>query len=64
MATVRLSLRLASEAALPARNFNEATRDRRFFRVWRSHPFPTIDAPSGSVGISRLQRLVWPAVLA
>jgi hypothetical protein len=28
---VALSLRLASEAALPARNFNDATRDRRFF---------------------------------
>jgi hypothetical protein len=28
---VKASLRLASEAALPARNFNEATRDRRFF---------------------------------
>ena len=26
-----LSLRLASEAALPASNFNDATRDRRFF---------------------------------
>jgi hypothetical protein len=28
---VALSLRLAREAALPACNFNDATRDRRFF---------------------------------
>jgi len=29
--TVKASLRLTGEAALPGHNFNDATRDRRFF---------------------------------
>jgi hypothetical protein len=32
------SLRLTSEAALPASNFNERHGTAGFFRVWRSHP--------------------------
>jgi hypothetical protein len=36
---VALSLKLASEAALPARNFNDATRDRRFFPRLAVPPF-------------------------
>jgi hypothetical protein len=60
----RLSPRRVSEAALRARNFNRATRDRRFF------PRLAVPPLSGAFGArstwrnSPIQRLVWPAILA
>jgi hypothetical protein len=58
-----VALRLASEAALPARNFNETTRDRRFFSRLAVPLF--IGRPVCRRRAEfRFPRLVWSAILA
>jgi hypothetical protein len=42
IATVESSLKLASEAALPGHNFNDATRDRRFLPRLAVPLFPAL----------------------